>query len=60
MTDLSQEMAKSESEKITIHWDGMGYTVGTGVATAQKIVQRSTPFPTGISLYGREGLGNLT
>ena len=23
-------------------WDGMGYTVGTGVATAQKFAQRPT------------------
>ena len=26
-------------------WDGMGYTVGTGVATAQKFAQRPTAFP---------------
>ena len=25
-------------------WDGMGYTVGTGVATAQKFAQRPTAF----------------
>ena len=29
-------------------WDGMGYTVGTGVATAQKIVQRPTTFLPGL------------
>ena len=28
MTDLSQEMVKSESEKLTTHWDGMGLTSG--------------------------------
>ena len=27
-----------------MEWDGMGYTVGTGVATAQKIVKRPTTF----------------
>ena len=25
-------------------WDGMGYAVGTGVATALKVVQRHSPF----------------
>ena len=33
---------------IYVWWDGMGYTVGTGVATAQKIVQRPTTFLPGL------------
>ena len=32
--------------KYKFRWDGMGYTAGTGVTTAQKIVQRPTPFLT--------------
>ena len=35
--------------------DGMGYTVGTGVATAQKIVQRPTTFLPGLHLLGWQG-----
>ena len=34
-------------------WDGMGYTVGTGVATAQEIVQRTTTF---LSFLSQQGL----
>ena len=36
-------------------WDGIGYTVGTGVATAQKIVQRPTTFLPGLHPLGWQG-----
>ena len=36
--------------------DGMGYTVGTGVATAQKIVKRPTTFLPRLPPFGSAGL----
>ena len=37
-------------------WDGMGYTVGTGVATAQKFAQRPTAFlPQHYRHFGQQG-----
>ena len=43
--DKCRLSASAEASDI---WDGMGYTVGTGVATAQKIVQRPTTFLPGL------------
>ena len=40
--------------------DGMGYTVGTGVATAQKIVQRPTTFLPRLPPFGLAGLFQRT
>ena len=41
----THELHYTQTAKSKIHgWDGMGYAVGTGVATALKVVQRHCPF----------------
>ena len=41
---MKEISSKKDIEEVGMGLDGMGYTVGTGVATAQKIVKRPTTF----------------